>query len=100
MNGHSEGKFQCELNGPGATKLIERVESALANTASRKALPQHLRRLSEWTTETGQVTDRRPEVRMVQNIEQLSAELQPDGFMNRKISMDSKIPLSRSESSQ
>src|SRR5260370_25987149 len=87
----SEKQFQCELNGPGATKLVERAESALAKIASRQTPPQHLGGLTE--LRVIDVSYRGPEVGMVEDIEHLGPELQLDRFTNRKIPMASGIPL-------
>src|SRR5260370_22036321 len=99
---HSEDQLQPKLDRPGATELIERIERPRPKIASgtSKAMPQHLEGLPEWATETGEVTDWLSEVRMVQNVEHLSAKLQLQRLTNDKLAMDCKIPLSSAKSPQ
>src|SRR6266852_2136477 len=100
---YSEEKLQPKLNGTGTAELIERIKRARPKIASSKTPPQHLDRLAELRVNRRRITEVPngwPKVRMIQNIEHFSAELQFQRLVNDKLAMHCKIPLSRAKSTQ
>jgi len=83
-------KFEGQLHGAGAADLVERVEAAIG-TAGAQAVCQRLRRVAEQGA--GQTVDRIPEVRVIENVEELSSEPQPHFFSQLKLALQAEIGL-------
>ena len=82
--GFLELKLQCELDRARSANLIQRVETAAGATGAQ-AVRQCLRRAAE--EGTGQNIDRVSEVRMVEDVEELSSEAKPYFFREVKLSL-------------
>ena len=84
------------MNGSRAANLVERIERARTNVASGEALSEHLKGLAELRIDCGwisKVSNRWPEVRVIQDVEHLCTELQFHRFVERDFAMYCEVPL-------
>src|SRR5262249_24646771 len=93
----SERELQGELDGARAAYLIQRIETAVS-AARTEAARQGLRRMAE--ERTWQDVIGRPEIGMIENVEELPPEPQVPLLGERKLPLESHVRLCRAESAQ
>src|SRR5215469_3935650 len=86
----SKRKLQGELDGARAANLVERIETAVC-AARAEATCQGLRRMAE--ERTGQAVIGRPEIGMIENVEELRSEPQVPLLGERKLPLESHVRL-------
>jgi hypothetical protein len=93
----SELELEGELDGAGATDLVEGVETTIGVAGAQEAR-QHLRRMVK--EGAGQAVVGVPEVGVIEDIEELGTEAQAQLLRQRKAPLKGHIRLRGSESTQ
>jgi len=94
---YSELEFEGELDGTGAADLVQGIEAAVG-AAGAEAAGKRLRRLAE--QRAGQGVVGAAEVRVVEDVEELGPETQPQFLGDVKLPLERKICLPGPETPQ
>src|SRR5208283_5824002 len=95
-----ELQLERELDGSRAADLVERVEAAEL-TAAAEVVVQHLTRITERRGALGSKVVRWiPEVRVVQDVEEIAAELKRKSFRESELAAQRNVPLRGAETAK
>ena len=93
----SKLKFKCQLDRAWSTNLVQRVIPSKSSTRA-EAVIQHLCGLAE--EGIGKDVIKRPEIRVIENVEEFASGLKPQTLGERELPSQSEIHLGYTESTQ
>src|SRR5215472_2938995 len=95
--GCSELELEGELDRARSANLVQRIEAAALATAS-EIVVEHHRSLPE--LRRAEVIDGASEVRVIQNVEEISSRLERESFGESELAAQCDVPLCGAESAQ
>src|SRR5215469_4948363 len=97
LSDRSELELEGELDRARTADLVERIEAAALAAAAQRVV-EHLGRPPE--LRRAEVVDRDAEVRVIEDVEEISSRLKRKSFGESKLATQCKVPLRCAESTQ